>query len=261
VTGCVPARTQVPAGGYGEALHAPAGGLSHALELHRPRLPARAAPGDERGSGPSDAGDGESERMTGLRRRRVDGAALLLAAIGGTQLALLILALARVLDPGWLVFDTIGTLSGLGMAGIAGLVRARQTGAHPATGALSLLAAVAGLVSAGVWASLLGGGFYTDDHLRILLHAGADVLFALWTVVAAIALRSSRIPGLRAATALLVIWAAAEVRSLPLFFTPAAGAGAVGMTAALLAALAVCFGWIVLAIWEIWLGVRLPATQ
>ncbi len=193
--------------------------------------------------------------------RRPGTAAFLLAAIGAAQLALLMLALVRVLDPGWPVFDTIGTVSGLGMAGIAGSVSARQTGSHPATDALTRLAAGAGLVSAGVWSSLLGGGFFTNDYLRILLLAGADVLFALWTVVAAIAFRDARIPGLPAAAALLVIWVALQVVSLPLLFTPVAGAGTVGLTAAFTAALAVCFGWVVLAVWEIWLGVRLRAAR
>lgn len=195
--------------------------------------------------------------MTAHHRSLTSALARLLVLIGVVQITLVALALARVLDPGWLVFDAVGSLAGLGMAGIAALVGARHAAARSLGGVLTLVAVVSGLVSASVWLSLAGGTFSTDDYPRLLLLAATDTIYVLWIIWAAIAFRHSWIPGLRGAMLLLIIRTVVELASLPLLFAPAAGPGT-GMAPVLFSALAVCFGWMVLAAWEVRLGAMAP---
>ena len=195
--------------------------------------------------------------MTRPPRWRADVPGLLLASIGAVQIALVALALARVLDPGWPVFDAVGSLAGLGMAGAAAIVRARYAGSRTPAGARSLVAVASGLVSAAVWLTLAGHTFFTSDYGRIVLLAATDTVYVLWMVWAAIAFRRSWIPGLRGATLLLVIRTGVELASLPLLFASSSGPGT-GMAPVLISALAVWFGWMVLAAWEIRLGTVAP---
>lgn len=196
--------------------------------------------------------------MDGTRERRREvrlGRALLLG-VGLAQLGLVALALVRVLDPGSITFGVVGTLAGLGMAGAgAGIGRARGSHRAALTG-IGAAAVAAGLVSAGVWVSLGGGGISLNDVTRAAFLVGADVLFAASMCGAAVLLGSAHVPVLGGVAAVLALRAAIEVVILAGMafpgppMPPGTSSGAYGI----LIATVVLAGWLLLAIWEIGLG-------
>ena len=193
------------------------------------------------------------------------GAITLIVALA--QGLLVALALGRVVDPGETTFEVIGILVGLGMAtGALATVRTTPSRQPPRSSRIGVLGVVAGLGYGAVWLSLLGGEMHYDDLPRVALLTICDVLFTVWLVAAA---RLASPNGLRAGIGwvalLMTILAVGElVLCIPLL-APSAGSGP--NYAVVFFAVLVLVGWIVLALWEVSLGIwllrtsRTPATR
>lgn len=184
--------------------------------------------------------------------------AALVLALGVAQAVLIALTVVRILDPGWVTVDALGSIVGLGMASAALAWTMCVPSRDGRTGtSLGVLGILAGLIYFGVWLSLFGGTFYTDDALRSGLAVGCDVLFAIW-LIAAVRMTGADAPraGVYEVMTLLSLRAVGELLLYLLLLAPSSGGLGPNLLVILVAGL-VLVGWIVLAAWEISLGVQL----
>ncbi len=192
---------------------------------------------------------------------------VVLLALGIAQPALLVLAFSRVVDPGWVTFETLGTIVGIGMAVAAAIVGSIGSPRVPALfRVLTVIAIVAGLVHAAAWFTLLGRTFYTDDVLRAGLLVASDVLFAAWIVTAAIIVMPPRAPNLWPVGLFLALRAAVEVWLFaPLTIGGGGPAGPSSGALVLVVAGTLFFGYVLLATWELtlakWLATSLRLRE
>jgi hypothetical protein len=122
---------------------------------------------------------------------------------------------------------------------------------------LNALAILAGLVYSGVWLSLFGGTFYTDDVFRVGLAVACDVLFAIWLIAAARRAGSATpLAGIYWVAMLLSVRAIGELLLFVPLLMPSSGGLGPNVAVIVVAGL-VLVGWIVLAVWEIGLGIWL----
>jgi hypothetical protein len=194
-----------------------------------------------------------------VREIRRVGAITLLVALA--QISLVALTVERVLDPGATTFEVIGILVGLGMATGACATAFGTPSRNPLKSRrFGVLGIVAGLGYCAVWLSMIGGGIRYDDLPRLALLVSCDVLFTVWLVAAA---RLASSNGLRAGigwvAVLMTMRAIGElVLCIPVLM-PSAGPGP--NYAVVFIAVLVLFGWIVLALWEMALGIWLLRTR
>jgi hypothetical protein len=186
---------------------------------------------------------------------------LALLGIGGAQLGLIGLALGRLLDPGPMTFDVVGILSGLGVVAVAvSIARA----SHGQLRRAELTAGIAaGLVCAGVWLSLGGATLYTNDAVRGVLLVCADIVFAGALVARTLIQRPSDVLGLGVLACVLVLRALAETLLLPGLVAPPTatpGGHSSGIEGIVIAGLVVG-GWLLLAAWEVALGLSPPTDS
>ena len=119
------------------------------------------------------------------RRVRHNSLPAAVLTLGAAQSVLVALALSRFLDPGWTTFGPVGVLSGLGMAGLALLAVRNLRWRRDVYRRLAWVGVLAGVLTAVVWASLLGGPFYMNDLPRVAIVVVSDCLFAIALVSAA----------------------------------------------------------------------------
>jgi hypothetical protein len=197
-----------------------------------------------------------TESPSSLRDARRIGAITLLVALA--QTVLVVLALGRIVDPGSTTFEVIGILVGLGMAtGAFATAFGSPSRNLERSWRIGVLGIVAGLGYGAVWLSLIGGGIRYDDLPRVAVLITCDVLFTVWLVAAA---RLASTNGLRAGIGWVALFMTLRaigelVLCIPLL-APSAGPYVV-----LLVAVVVLVGWIVLALWEIALGIWLLRTS
>lgn len=180
---------------------------------------------------------------------------VILLVLGLAQIGLVLLAIARILDPGWGTVDAIGVLVGLGMAAAALAwtrdAASRDQGVSTRFGGLGI---AAGLVLGGVWLSLLGGTFSTNDLTRLATVVACDVAFTVWLVGAARLAPRHHMLGFSALVAFfLSVRTVGEVLLFVPLVLPSTDGPGPNVLVIFVAGL-VLFGWIVLATWEIALG-------
>jgi hypothetical protein len=187
--------------------------------------------------------------------------AVVVFVLGAAQPAALVLAFSRMVDPGAVTFDAIGSISGLGMAAAALAMAMYLPPRRPrALATFGTLGVVAGLVSAGVWLSLVGGTFFTNDTPRIAVLIGCDVAFAIWLIAGSVLSGAGETAsGFTVVALMLSLRAIAEIGFVrPLLMPDPGQIGSRGSGAEeLLLAGALLFGYIVLAAWEISVGLWL----
>ena len=177
-----------------------------------------------------------------------------MATVGVGQLALVVAAFSRVIDPGWPAFGSMGSLAGAGMA-VVGLVHLRfhQAAGKPWVRVLGLMAVLAGLGYTAAWLTLDGGVFRTNDAPRVVALTTADLAFAASCLLAAAATWRSRMVGLVGAPIILAIRGAIELRYLagvldpPPPNNPGTSSGLEGIFIGVL----VVGGWVILALWQL----------
>ena len=197
-----------------------------------------------------------SEQTANGRRARITLAATVVV-LGLAQPALIALALARVVDPGATTFEIVGVLVGLGMAAGALACALYVPSRRRAFTTIGAVGVVAGLATAGVWLSWFGSDINTGDLTRVGILLGADVLFTVWLVAAALLMdRDWALAGFYELAFVMSVRAVAEIWLLALLFTASGGPG--NQNAPMLfVAVAVLIGWLVLAVWEIAFGTRI----
>ena len=105
--------------------------------------------------------------------------------------------------------------------------------------------------------SWFGSDINTGDLTRVGILLGADVLFTVWLVAAALLMdRDWALAGFYELAFVMSVRAVAEIWLLALLFTASGGPG--NQNAPMLfVAVAVLIGWLVLAVWEIAFGTRI----
>ena len=187
------------------------------------------------------------------------GAITLLVAVA--QISLVALALGRVLDPGSMTFEVVGILAGLGMAtGASATVFGLPSRNAELSRRIGALGIVAGLGYGAVWLSLLGGEISFNDLPRLAIFIACDLLFTVWLVRAA---RAASPDGPRSGFSLVAVLmslhAIGELLLCVPLVAPAEGPGP-NYGAAYIAIL-VLVEWVVLALWELSLGLWLLRTR
>jgi len=201
--------------------------------------------------------DGSMSLQTANGRKTPTWLATTVVVLGLAQLALVALALARVLDPRPTTFEIIGILVGLGMAASTLACARYLPSRHRGFKAIGTLGVVAGLAMAAVWLSWLGTDINTGDVGRVATLLASDVLFTVWLVAASLLLhRVSSVTGLSGMAVFMSVRAIAEIWLLTQLFTADGGPGD-QIVPMLFVALVVLLGWLVLAVWEIAFGTRL----
>ena len=207
--------------------------------------------------------------MVQLRGSHVTGGArtfiavvlsLVLAAVGAAQPIGLFLAFSRIVDPGWPAFDAIGTVAGLGMALVAATVTTFSPSRRPRLVTLfGAVATVAGLVSMGVWLSLWGRTFYTNDVPRVAALAATDVAFTVWILAGArYADRGLAASGMARVAWVMTVRVVVELALVrPVVFPAPTNPGASANVLPVLAGGMVLLGYLVLGLWEIAVGLWL----
>jgi hypothetical protein len=174
--------------------------------------------------------------------------------LGLAQIGLVILAFARVVDPGWFTFDVVAILSGLGMSSVAFALAVQLRWRRPEFVRFAWLGVLAGFLISAVWLSLPGGTFYTDDLVRIAIVLAADIALSV-ALVASVRLASGRdmFPGLVFMAVFTSVLTALEILSVA-WVTIETDAG---FMPTLVLSGSVIFTWFVFALWEILLGASL----
>ena len=191
--------------------------------------------------------------------RRIGNGTLLAGAIlglGTTQALLVALALARILPPDWATFTPVGILSGLGMAAVSLAIVRRIRALHSPAERLTWLGVVSGVGVALTWVSVLGGALLTNDLVRIGVVLLCNIGFAVALVASSryVGVHSA-LPGLGAVATLMGVLAVVQLALAALVLLQT-GAGAPNVPVIVLS-VSVLVVWIVLAAWEIVVGVAL----
>jgi hypothetical protein len=112
-----------------------------------------------------------------------------------------------------------------------------------------------------VWASLLGGTFYTTDLARILIVIAGDCLFAVAVAASArLAAAKVALPALTFVATFMSVRAIVEVVAVGLVL--AQSSDGPGQNVLVLGvAVSVLIGWLVLAVWEVVVGAWLIGNR
>jgi hypothetical protein len=194
--------------------------------------------------------------------RRAGG--LVMIAFGVAQLALII-ALIQPVDWGWQVLGVLGTVYGLGLfAAILVVIAPADVQRKGLIRIATLIAAAAVLAAAASWASLAGGPllFEADEAPRILIIIAADACLLAWAALLSFDPRPPNAPAIGVIAAFLILRTVVEwFYFLPILVptgpTVEQPAGSSSGGTVLLFGAVVLGGYIVIAVWDLVLGVWL----